>query len=206
MAIKKSSKASIPSAPSPWVVLETKSATKSIAKAPEHIREAYDDWAKIVRTSGIVGLHNVQSYDDKKLAGQPKMPEERYMRSSRLSQQWRVYYQANRGIVTVNVLGVNAHEWSSPVRGTSNVRFPLPTGNERLTPYHVRVRRTPGSVVQNIRKLQFMTQASLARISDLDQATISAIEHGRIILGPSRALRLAEALRVHPSVLLWPND
>jgi DNA-binding XRE family transcriptional regulator len=201
----------VPTAPAAWVVLESNAAKKSIAKAPKNIREAYDEWAKIVRTSGIGGIQALRkSYDEKKLMGQPRMPEELYMRSSRLSKHWRVYYQVNRGIAIVTLLEVNAHEWSSPVRGQTNQTNTRPISSpadmRSLTPYYVRVRRTPGKSLRMIRQLHGMTQAALGRASDLEQATISAIEKGRIAMGPARAMRLAAALRVHPSVLLWPND
>lgn len=69
----------------------------------------------------------------------------------------------------------------------------------------VRVKLTPGDSVRIARELQEMTQAELAEASGIPQPTISGIEGGRVILGATRAEKLARALRVHPAVLLWPN-
>lgn len=55
------------------------------------------------------------------------------------------------------------------------------------------------------REVQGLTQASLASVAGLSQATISSIERGRAALGVERAKRLAVPLRVHPAVLLFPN-
>jgi hypothetical protein len=86
-----------------WIVLEENSAKKSIAKIPNEIRKNYDDWVNVVLTRGIAGLRNIRGYDDKVLVGQSSFPENKRLRSSRLSRQWRVYYRADRGIVTVTV-------------------------------------------------------------------------------------------------------
>jgi transcriptional regulator with XRE-family HTH domain len=59
--------------------------------------------------------------------------------------------------------------------------------------------------VRIARELQEMTQADLATASGIAQPTISSIESGRATLGAERAEKLARALKVHPSVLLWPN-
>ena len=55
------------------------------------------------------------------------------------------------------------------------------------------------------RELQDMSQAELAEASGVTQSNISVIEGGRTTLGAERAERIAQALRVHPAVLLWPN-
>jgi transcriptional regulator with XRE-family HTH domain len=72
-------------------------------------------------------------------------------------------------------------------------------------PARRRVALTPADAVRVTRELQEMTQAELARASDLSQPTLSGIESGRVALGVERAERLARALKVHPAVLLWPN-
>ena len=64
---------------------------------------------------------------------------------------------------------------------------------------------TPGESVRIVRELQEMSQNELARVSGIPQTTISGIESGRINLGVERAKTLARALRVHPSVLLFPG-
>ncbi len=53
--------------------------------------------------------------------------------------------------------------------------------------------------------LQEMSQLELAKAADIPQSAISAIENDRVPLGIERAERLARALCVHPSVLVWPQ-
>lgn len=62
-----------------------------------------------------------------------------------------------------------------------------------------------GESVRIIRELQEMSQAELAKITGIAQATISAIENDRINLGVERAKTLAKALKVHPAVLVFPG-
>jgi transcriptional regulator with XRE-family HTH domain len=72
-------------------------------------------------------------------------------------------------------------------------------------PYRPRVVLTRGDAVRITRELQEMTQVELAAAAGMPQATISAIECGKITLGDKRAEPLARALKVHPGVLLWPQ-
>ena len=64
---------------------------------------------------------------------------------------------------------------------------------------------TVGDAVRIARELQGLTQAELAALSSLTQATISGIENNRIALGVDRAKKLALALKVHPAVILFPD-
>ncbi len=64
---------------------------------------------------------------------------------------------------------------------------------------------TPAKSVRLAREFQEMTQHELAAASGVPQSAIAAIESGRVPLGADRAEKLARALRVHPSVLLWPQ-
>ena len=68
-----------------------------------------------------------------------------------------------------------------------------------------RIKMTPGEMVKTMRELQEMKQADLAAASGIPQPTISGIEGGTVSLGVGRAEKLARALKVHPSVLLWPQ-
>lgn len=62
-----------------------------------------------------------------------------------------------------------------------------------------------GTSVRTVRELQELSQNELAELSGIPQSTISAIEHNRVKLGVDRAKVLARALRVHPSVLVFPG-
>jgi transcriptional regulator with XRE-family HTH domain len=72
-------------------------------------------------------------------------------------------------------------------------------------PARRRVEVSPGESVRILRELQELTQSQLAERSGIPQATISAIENGRVSLGVERAKVLARALRCHPSVLVFPS-
>jgi transcriptional regulator with XRE-family HTH domain len=62
-----------------------------------------------------------------------------------------------------------------------------------------------GESVRIVRELQELSQTELADLTGIPQSTISAIENGRVNLGVERAKVIARALRVHPSVLVFPG-
>lgn len=77
--------------------------------------------------------------------------------------------------------------------------------NGDFVPAKTRVAMTPGQSLRVIRELQGLSQNELSKISGLPQSTISGMESGRINIGVERAKVLAEALRVHPAVLVFPG-
>ena len=87
-----------------WRVLEEHAAVKAIDKLPRHVLTNYEAWRAIVLQSGPQGLRMIKSFHDEKLAGRLK-----HLRSSRLSQQWRVIYSVEADIVTVRVERITAH-------------------------------------------------------------------------------------------------
>lgn len=64
---------------------------------------------------------------------------------------------------------------------------------------------SPGESVRILRELQELSQNQLSELTGIPQATISAIENGRIRLGVERAKTLARALKCHPAVLVFPG-
>ncbi len=72
-------------------------------------------------------------------------------------------------------------------------------------PAKKRIEVTVGESVRIIRELQELSQAQLAALTGIPQATISAIENGRVNLGVERAKTLATALKCHPAVLVFPG-
>ena len=62
-----------------------------------------------------------------------------------------------------------------------------------------------GESVRIIRELQELSQTELAEFTGIPQSTISSIENERINLGVERAKVIARALKVHPSVLVFPG-
>ncbi|WP_026375154.1 helix-turn-helix transcriptional regulator [Aestuariibacter salexigens] len=68
-----------------------------------------------------------------------------------------------------------------------------------------RVSISSGESVRIMRELQELSQNDLAKMADIPQSTISAIENGRVNLGVERAKALARALKCHPAVLVFPG-
>ena len=56
-----------------------------------------------------------------------------------------------------------------------------------------------------IRELQELSQNQLSQLTNIPQATISAIENDRVRLGVERAKVLDRALKRHPGVLVFPG-
>lgn len=76
---------------------------------------------------------------------------------------------------------------------------------KEFRPAKKRVEVTVGESVRIIRELQELSQNRLSEITGIPQATISAIENGRVNLGVERAKVLARALKCHPAVLIFPG-
>ena len=89
-----------------WSVLEGKSASKQLDKAPREILEAYEFWKNVAINSGPAGLINFPGFKDHALKGQ-------WMgaRSSYLNIKWRVIYTLAESRLEVLVLEVNAHDY-----------------------------------------------------------------------------------------------
>lgn len=74
-----------------------------------------------------------------------------------------------------------------------------------LCPAKKRVEVSVGESVRILRELQELSQSQLSELTGIPQATISAIENGRVNLGVERAKVLARALNCHPAVLVFPG-
>jgi len=72
-------------------------------------------------------------------------------------------------------------------------------------PARKRLEVSVGESVRILRELQELTQSQLSELTGIPQATISAIETGRVNLGVERAKVLARALKCHPAVLVFPR-
>jgi toxin HigB-1 len=89
-----------------WTILEERDAAKALDKLPHQVAEKYALWCAIVRQSGPQGLRAIKSFHDEKLAGKLA-----HLRSSRLSQQWRLLYRVDANIVTVYVERITPHDY-----------------------------------------------------------------------------------------------
>ena len=72
-------------------------------------------------------------------------------------------------------------------------------------PAKMRVEVSVGESVRILRELQDLSQSQLSALTGIPQATISAIENGRVKLGVERAKVFALALKCHPAVLVFPG-
>ena len=76
---------------------------------------------------------------------------------------------------------------------------------KNFRPAKKRIEVSVGESVRILRELQELSQKQLAELSGIPQATISAIENGRVNLGVERAQVFARALYCHPAVLVFPG-
>jgi len=72
-------------------------------------------------------------------------------------------------------------------------------------PAKKRIKVSVGESVRILRELQELSQSQVSELTGIPQATISAIENGRVNLGVERAKILARALKCHPAVLVFPG-
>jgi transcriptional regulator with XRE-family HTH domain len=76
---------------------------------------------------------------------------------------------------------------------------------KKLGPGRNRIEVSVGESVRILRELQELSQSQLSELTGIPQATISAIENGRVNLGVERAKVPARALKCHPAVLVFPG-
>jgi len=76
---------------------------------------------------------------------------------------------------------------------------------KEFRPAKKRIEVSVGESVRILRELQELSQTQLASLTGIPQATLSAIENGRVNLGVERAKVLARALKCHPAVLVFPG-
>jgi transcriptional regulator with XRE-family HTH domain len=76
---------------------------------------------------------------------------------------------------------------------------------KEFRPAKKRVEVSVGESVRILRELQELSQSQLSELTGIPQATISAIENGRVNLGVERAKVFARALQCHPAVLVFPG-
>ncbi|MET0516173.1 MAG: helix-turn-helix transcriptional regulator [Nitrospiraceae bacterium] len=62
-----------------------------------------------------------------------------------------------------------------------------------------------GESVRIVRELQGHSQNALSAMTGIPQATISAIDNDHVRLGVNRAIVIAQALKCHPAVLVFPG-
>lgn len=76
---------------------------------------------------------------------------------------------------------------------------------KKIRPAKKRIEVSVGESVKVLRELQELSQSQLSALTGIPQATLFAIENGRVNLGVERAKVLAKALKCHPAVLVFPG-
>ena len=69
----------------------------------------------------------------------------------------------------------------------------------------VNIKITPGEMLRTLRDLQELSQKELSELTGISQSNISALETNVRSIGRDRAIVFAKALKVHPSVILFPD-
>ncbi len=64
---------------------------------------------------------------------------------------------------------------------------------------------SPAEMLRTLRELQELSQSELSKLTGISQPNLSALETGARQIGRERAIVLARALKVHPSVILFPD-
>ena len=171
-----------------WKIEEYRRVDKQLAgSVPVEVLKRYEKWKDIARISGPQGLRAIKGFRDEALSGEWKSH-----RSSRLVLQWRVIYT-----VAANVLQIQVVHVTATITGGHEMK--------EFSPAKKRVEVSVGESVRIVRELQELTQSKLSELTGIPQATISAIENGRVNLGVERAKVLARALNCHPAVLVFPG-
>ena len=89
-----------------WEVYEHKRVGRQLRKLPIEVLKRYEKWKDIVTISGPQGLRMIKGFHDESLYGKWKGH-----RSSRLNNQFRVFYRVESDRVLVEVVSITAHDY-----------------------------------------------------------------------------------------------
>jgi len=87
-------------------VYEHTRVTRQLKKLPTEVLKRYEKWKDIVAVSGPQGLRMIKGLHDESLVGEWKEH-----RSSRLNNQFRVFYRVEGDRVLVEVVSITAHDY-----------------------------------------------------------------------------------------------
>jgi len=76
---------------------------------------------------------------------------------------------------------------------------------KNFAPAKKRAVLTTGEVIKMLRERKGWTQEDLARECGIHSKNISLLENNRLNIGKKRALQLAAAFGVHPSIIMFPE-
>ena len=89
-----------------WEVYEHKRVGRQIRRLPTEVLKRYEKWKDIVAVSGPQGLRMIKGFHDESLSGKWKGH-----RSSRLNNQFRVFYRVESDRILVEVVSITAHDY-----------------------------------------------------------------------------------------------
>lgn len=64
---------------------------------------------------------------------------------------------------------------------------------------------TTGEVIKMLRELKGWTQGELAKRCLINATNISLLENNKVEIGKRRAEQLAQAFKVHPAIIMFPE-
>ena len=86
--------------------MEPRNIDKILRKIPVSVKEKYQVWKALVRYNGPGALKEFSGFHDEKLKGKRNK-----QRSSRLSLQYRLIYEADKINITVYIIEITPHEY-----------------------------------------------------------------------------------------------
>lgn len=89
-----------------WDIYEHRLVSKQLDSIPLDILKRYEKWKDIVAISGPQGLRAIKGLHDESLKGKWKGH-----RSSRLGQQYRVFYKIEKDKILVQVVSITPHDY-----------------------------------------------------------------------------------------------
>lgn len=81
----------------------------------------------------------------------------------------------------------------------------MKTRADGFVPARKRVAVSTGEAIKMLRELKGWTQEELAQRSGINAKNISMLENEHIDIGKKRAVQLAEAFKVHPAIIMFPE-
>ena len=84
----------------------SKQASKTLSKAPLHVRDKLDAWIESLLEYGLEATRLCAGFHDEPLKG-----KRQGQRSIRLNRQWRVIYSEEASILCIQILEVTPHDY-----------------------------------------------------------------------------------------------
>ncbi len=173
-----------------WAVIERRDVSKQLRRLPKNIVQKYELWKDVASQGGPQALRELKGFHFEKLE------DDRW--SSKLTKGYRVIFSIMKGLLQIEVIHVGTHDVYKKNRS------PVGLFDDKYRPARRWTRLTPALAIRNLREMQDMTQASVAKLAGLSQGLVSNLERGRVPLSLMLAKRLAKALNVSPVILLFP--